>query len=319
MTEAPLLSVCMISYNHEKFIEKALKSVLIQKTNFYFEIVISDDCSQDNSFEILKYYKEKYPNKINLIQNENNIGMTENFIKAMKNCKGKYIAMLDSDDYWIDDHKLQKQLDFLEANPEYGLVCTDIKVVDESDYLINWSPLDDLRKRYKSGFIFFDLLSGSTINSLTACFRKELINELFSKKDNWYMEDWWWWLRISMKSKIKYIDSKSACYRRHSSNYTREENLRTDLKNKINYLILYDTVIYFHDNNKNELSKDEKEIFFRSILRLLFRKYGTLKMKLKVFPLFFLYYSGHLHLFNLLKKRFFPSINFSNLTSRYSH
>lgn len=120
MSKAPVVSVCMITYNHEKFIAQAIESVLMQKTNFDFELVIGEDFSIDRTREICISYKRKYPEKINLILNEKNLGMIPNFINTIHQCKGEYIALLEGDDFWTDPYKLQKQVDFLESNTEFS-------------------------------------------------------------------------------------------------------------------------------------------------------------------------------------------------------
>jgi len=109
----PLVSVAIIAYNLEKYIVDCLESVLSQKTNFKVEIVIGEDCSKDNTLQILLNYQERFPNIIRVLIREKNLGLTPNSVDTQNNCKGKYIALLDGDDYWTDGNKLQKQIDFL--------------------------------------------------------------------------------------------------------------------------------------------------------------------------------------------------------------
>lgn len=118
-----LVSVFVITYNHEKFIAKAIDSALMQKCDFNFEIVIGEDCSTDRTKEIVINYQKKYPDIIKPIFNTINIGPSENAKNVLKACEGDYIAMLEGDDYWTDPFKLQKQVDFLESNREYSLCC----------------------------------------------------------------------------------------------------------------------------------------------------------------------------------------------------
>lgn len=131
-----LCSVLMITYNHEKYIAQAIDSVLMQKTNFDYEIVIGEDCSTDRTREIVLEYKAKHPGKIRLLLQEKNVGMMQNFIDTLKACTGKYIALLEGDDYWTDPYKLQKQVDILEAHPEYSLCFTDRRIIDLSGNVI---------------------------------------------------------------------------------------------------------------------------------------------------------------------------------------
>lgn len=116
-----LLSVCMVSYNQEAYVRDALDSVLMQKTNFEYEIIVSDDCSKDNTVQVVKEYYDQYPNKIRILTGDKNLGYPNNQRRSLEAAKGKYIALCDSDDYWTDPYKLQKQIDYLETHPECAI------------------------------------------------------------------------------------------------------------------------------------------------------------------------------------------------------
>lgn len=129
----PLLSVIFITYNHEKYVEKALMSVLTQETDFDFEVVVGEDCSTDSTRQILDRVKAKYPEKVRLLYREKNLGRpTLNVYQTTKECKGKYLAYLEGDDYWTDPHKLQKQVTFLENHPEYIACSHSCVMIDEN-------------------------------------------------------------------------------------------------------------------------------------------------------------------------------------------
>lgn len=115
------VSICMITYNHEEFIEEALVSVLEQNCHFDFEVILSNDCSKDKTDEVINKIIKNHPkgHTIRYTNQEKNLGMNENFIFILEQVKGKYIALLEGDDYWTDKNKLQKQFDFLENNPQY--------------------------------------------------------------------------------------------------------------------------------------------------------------------------------------------------------
>lgn len=118
------ISVYILTYYHEKYIAQALESVLAQKTTYSYEIVISDDCSEDNTLEIVNAYQRKYPDIIRVFANKTNIGIPRNIYQARCKCRGRYIVNLSGDDYWIDNNKLELQAKFLDAHPEYIGVCT---------------------------------------------------------------------------------------------------------------------------------------------------------------------------------------------------
>ena len=129
----PKLIVILITYNHEKYIEKALDSVLSQVTDFPFEIVIGDDCSPDDTKNIIREYRDKYPDIIRIVHREKNTGRpTLNVYETTMKCRGDYLAYLEGDDYWTDSDKLQKQMDFLNEHPEY-IACTHShKMIDDN-------------------------------------------------------------------------------------------------------------------------------------------------------------------------------------------
>lgn len=129
----PKLSVILITYNHEKYIRKALDSVLSQKTDFPFEVVIGDDCSPDDTKNIVREYQKNYPDQVRLVHREKNTGRpTLNVYETTMKCRGQYLAYLEGDDYWTDTKKLQKQMDFLESHPEY-IACTHShKMIDDA-------------------------------------------------------------------------------------------------------------------------------------------------------------------------------------------
>ena len=114
------VSVCIITYMHEKYISQALDSVFMQKTNFDFEVIVGEDASTDGTREILLEYKEKYGDKLVLVLHDENVGVSKNSISVQKKVRGKYIASLEGDDFWTDEYKLQKQYDILEKYPQYS-------------------------------------------------------------------------------------------------------------------------------------------------------------------------------------------------------
>lgn len=129
--------VYMITYNHGPFIFEAIDSVLQQKTNFNFKIVIGDDCSTDNTSEICLKFKASYPDIIDLVINDHNMGATLNakniFLKCIQS-GARYIAMLEGDDYWTDPFKLQKQVDFLDSHPDVSVCFHDYLLLNGTTF-----------------------------------------------------------------------------------------------------------------------------------------------------------------------------------------
>ncbi len=127
------VSVYITTYNNAKYIEQALDSVLMQKCDFDYEIVIGDNCSEDETRSILLEYQEQYSEKFKLLFHDEKLGLMSNFIETWEACSGKYVALLDANDYWQDPHKLQKQLEFLEKNDEYSACYHDTVVLGLDD------------------------------------------------------------------------------------------------------------------------------------------------------------------------------------------
>lgn len=132
-TEQPMVSVLMITYNHEKFIRQAIEGVLMQKVDFEYELLIHDDASPDRTADIIREYEAKYPKIVKPIyQTENQYSQGIDVSRFNRErARGKYLASCEGDDYWTDPFKLQKQIDFLESHPEYIACAHNVQVIDE--------------------------------------------------------------------------------------------------------------------------------------------------------------------------------------------
>jgi glycosyltransferase involved in cell wall biosynthesis len=127
------LNIVMITYNHERFIGQAIESVLAQKVNFDYEIVIGEDCSTDGTRAVILDFQRRYPDRIVVLLRERNIGAMRNFAETIAACRGHYLAILEGDDYWTCTNKLQKQVDFLDAHPDWAVCCSRAEVRNECD------------------------------------------------------------------------------------------------------------------------------------------------------------------------------------------
>lgn len=125
-----MVTVVCPTYNQGKYLRQGMDSILAQKVNFRYEVLVGEDCSPDNTSDILKEYEEKYADIIQVFHREKNLKQSKNVYDLFMRSKGKYIIILDLDDYWTDVRKLQKQVDFLEQHPEYIGVAHDFDLVD---------------------------------------------------------------------------------------------------------------------------------------------------------------------------------------------
>lgn len=211
-------SIALITYNQEAYIRQTVDSLLKQRTDFTFEIVVGEDASSDATRVILEEYRDRYPGKLSLLPEEPNKGLLLNFRDTLKACRGKYIAICAGDDYWHDEYKLQKQITFLETNPEYVLTHTDVDFYFEK----NGRVLRQFNQQHQSGIeegeVFEALLTGRFfIHALTACFRRSAFEQhvdfgLFEREGFAY-EDLPTWLSLSRQGKFKYLADSTATYR----------------------------------------------------------------------------------------------------------
>jgi glycosyltransferase involved in cell wall biosynthesis len=208
------VSVGLIAYNHEPYIEQAVQGVLAQKTNFDYEIVIGEDCSTDNTRSILVRVQEQHPDKIRLLLNEKNQGMIQNYIQTLHACQGEYIALLDGDDYWCREDKLQKQVDFLDQNPDYAVCFHSVLKVYEDG---SREPKVVRPKDQRTSFDLKDLLASMFIPTCSTLIRNGLIGELPEFAYSLKMLDWLILVLAARHGRIGFLDEVMAVYRVHPS------------------------------------------------------------------------------------------------------
>lgn len=211
MSETPLASIVVTTYNQEQSLPVTLDSLLAQKTSFPFEIVVGEDCSQDGTRSVLAEYAGMYPDKIRPIYNEHNLGILGNYVSTLCQCRGKYIAGCAGDDFWNDPEKLQLQVDIMEKDPEIGLVYTDVYMdsVATGEKSVRWckNPQENL---------FTQLLKGCFITAPTACFRASLLEHVdFDEfqRLGFIMEDYPMWLTFSLHTKFHRLKRPTVTYR----------------------------------------------------------------------------------------------------------
>jgi len=216
MTQSPKVSVCMITYNHEKYIEEAINGVLMQNCDFEIELIIANDCSPDQTNAIVNKIIETHPkgSLIRYYRQEFNVGIIPNFLFALNQCKGEFVAMCEGDDYWITEDKLQKQVDILNSNDNLGLVFTGVQFyyVKENKFVNIPSriPLDEdqiIQKMLESKFIEFPttLFRKSILNNAIKVIKPELINAIIG--DTRIL------LETARNSKIYFLNEITTVYR----------------------------------------------------------------------------------------------------------
>ena len=155
LNKPPLVSVCCVTYNHALYIAEALDSFLMQKTDFDYEIIVGEDNSTDGTREIVERYAAAHPDLISVIHQDPNVGAIKNQLATFARAQGQYIAICDGDDFWTDDHKLQKQIDFLEANDNFVICSHHTEVIDDQGETVYLKQEPE-----KMEFDYLDLLLG---------------------------------------------------------------------------------------------------------------------------------------------------------------
>lgn len=229
-----LVSVCCSTFNHEKFIVKALDGFLMQKTNFKVEILINDDCSQDNTVSILKYYNKLYPGFFDItFQSENQFskGIKPFAQMLFPRVQGKYIALCEGDDFWTDPNKLQKQIDFLENNQDYSFCFHKCKIVDENDIEFVSETFDHLEGK---DYVGSELLEKWSIPTASVMFRTAYLHQIIAraKTPGYLYGDTPMFLTLLENGKARCLTDNMSAYRIHSGGISR-------IKSKKHNIALY--------------------------------------------------------------------------------
>ncbi len=326
-----LVSIICMTYNHEKYVEQALKGLVSQRTNFKYEIIVHDDASTDNTAEIIRKYASMYPDLIQpIIQEENKMSkgvkITRDIIFPV--CKGKYIAFCEGDDYWCFDDRLQKQVEAMENSPNISMCLAKVQYMDAEG-----NKLDDIMPRqchnFKEGIIPKDYycekvwIYGAYFHTSSYLMRRDLILWSFKSKATLRMNGDQVWLRIaSMLGDVYFLNEIVACRRMLTSNSFNKwfADAKDDVKAK--YLLneaegyaIFDSetnrefhkysVIAIYRKLEFGIPYDEKRV--KAIAKLSnaklcdFRPYGTAKDK--ALYLLIKYLTGPFHRIMAIKRR----------------
>ena len=275
-----MVSICCLAYNHEKYIRQCLDGFLMQKTTFKYEVLIHDDASTDSTADIIREYEAKYPDIIKPIyqtENQYSKGVRMSYTYQYSRAKGKYIAMCEGDDYWIDENKLQKQFDALESNPSCKMCVCKIKDVSYSgDFLGFYHPGREIESGKIEAERFLDVFEKGSFQTsgYFFCFVKELTLE--------YMPEY---TRVATVGDIPlvmlfatygdfvYLDDVMSCYRHNPNGYC-QTSIRNDNEEVLMKKIEKDKKMYesfdLCTNNKfhNYCIRESKRIEFLTYYRM---------------------------------------------------
>ncbi|ANQ48430.1 glycosyltransferase [Flammeovirga sp. MY04] len=268
------VSVCMITYNHEKYIKEAIDGVLKQNCKHDFELVIGDDFSTDDTYNICLDYALKYPDKIRLLESKSNIGVMNNFIRTLNNCSGEYVALCEGDDFWLNPDKLNKQINYLDFNTNCQLSFHKVNAIKN-----NKLQKDTRFYGFKSIFKFEDLITDWNVNTCSIVFRN---NFKFPEwiKDVYAGDKFIVYFNL-MLGYAKYFNEPMAVYRDHSENITNTYQKKNIKKVIHNYLTHLDKFSKIYPQKNKSINKAKKI----SKISYLMGTNKSLKLKLEYFKL----------------------------------
>lgn len=211
MKQEVKVSVIMLAYNIEKYIETAIRGVVGQQTSYAFELIIAEDHSSDGTLAICRRYAQRYPTVVRLIEHRENYGLQRNFMDAHRHCRGEYIAICDGDDYWTDAYKLQKMTNFMDTHPDFSTCFHRV---------INYYEQDGTKSLSNGGQAavneLLDLCRANFITNSSSLFRRAYYPELPA----WFAEitscDYAMHLLNAGHGKIYYFKKPMGVYRKHS-------------------------------------------------------------------------------------------------------
>ena len=212
-SSAVKVSVCVITYNHERYIAQAIEGILAQEVDFTYEVVVGEDCSSDNTRRVLQRYVDKYRDRITLLSRPRNLGMMENFISTVASCRGEYVALCEGDDYWTWPWKLRTQVEFLDAHSDYAIASHNVVVRSENQIRADreWPGAAQ-----KSVLSLRDLLRGGSGGATCSLVFR---NRVFGDFPEWYGRspggDWALQVLCAERGRYRYFPDVMAVYRVH--------------------------------------------------------------------------------------------------------
>lgn len=270
------LSIILPVYNHAPYIKQAIDSVLMQKVNFTYEVLIGEDCSTDDSRKILNALEKDLPSNFHIFYREKNMGGKGigNFNDLYKRMKGKYFIILEGDDFWTYEYKLQKEYDFLEAHPDYIAVAHDTEVVNDNGKKIPWTYPCCRKEEYTIWDFRKELLPGQTTTIMVRNYMTyNLFDDTLLPSD--YPGDRKKAFLYIANGRVHCIPETWSAYRlvtTHGSSFSATNRLRSpDFKAPLDYYYsLYDYACK-HNVDENVRLVTE-QLYFNCLFRMVLRK-----------------------------------------------
>lgn len=276
--ESPLVSVCVFTYNYEKYLHQTIDSIVSQQCDFDFEILICDDCSTDNTLKIANQFQKKNPELIRVLEHAENLGGTKNWIRAIQACKGKYIALIDGDDYFSDHLKLKKQADIMEQDNDLVLCFHSVDEIYDDAPELNKTVTFEKEYYELSDFI----KNGWFVRTSSTFFRNGVIsNEIPAWVHEFpYRFDTILHVLLCQYGKAYNLKESLSVWRKHKQgmsnwlmkNQVENTQKKIDLANKLNEI----TQQEFKKESSLFISREKSMLFFYFLRNFKFWKHPVL-------------------------------------------
>lgn len=253
------LNVLLVTYKHEKFIRETLNSILMQKTNFEFNIIVADDKSPDNTLSIIKEIEKESAIPFVYLKGDKNLGITKNYQRGFCACDAEYVAVMEGDDLWTNPYRLQKHVDFLETHRECTMSFNRYVVgnFEESKFYLqpSWAPEQEYQLITSR-----DLIKDNFIGNFSNCvYRKSELEKLPEKIFDILCYDWLTNICIGKNGMIAYLSDNMNIYRIHSGGTWSSKTQKENLKELLESIKLYDKVTNGLYHNEFEEHKSRIE------------------------------------------------------------
>lgn len=269
MSQKPRVSVVMITYGHENYIRQAIEGVLMQNCDFDVELIVANDCSPDTTDYIINDIIQNHPQGkwITYHKHPKNLGMMPNFIFALQQAQGEYIALCEGDDYWTDPFKLQKQVDFLEANPDYVLCFHKVKILKTNGELV-----DDFITKVPENYETQETLArlGNYIHTPSVVFRN-ILRKFPEEFEMSPIGDYFLYMMLAEHGKFKYMDEEMAVYRFGVGIHSVNSQIKMA---KANFKLFTLLLSYFNNPKINQILLDRQLNAFDNLENLIRSEYA---------------------------------------------
>lgn len=258
------INVIVTAYNHESYIAQCLENILKQKGEFELEIIVGDDCSTDNTPNIIEEFRTKYPKTIIVLPLEKNLGVMKNLKRCLNACSGKYIAICEGDDYWLDENKLQKQIDFLEIRSDCSMCFSAILLYHEQEDFFEAHYAQSLLQ--KDAITLEDLIENNYIGNFSCCmYRADIVKKLPQEIYDLNTVDWMFNMACAQSGSIGFIQDQMSVYRLHANGAWTGKDLFEQLEGICEYI---DVSNKFFNYKYDLLFSRRKKIIKDEIVRL---------------------------------------------------